>query len=126
MSPVFDAARRLSVLDVEDGKVRSRHEEMLTSDDPFQKAKGLSELGVATLICGAVSRPLAELLSARGISLVPFVCGPVEEILCAYLEGSLSETAFAMPGCCGRRRLRFGAAGRCGMGRGRRTPQGAG
>jgi len=114
VSPVFDTSQRLDVLDVEDGQVRSRQEEEIAADDPGRKAGRLDELGVTTLICGAVSRSLAELLAARGIHVLPFVCGGTEEVLSAFLAGRLPDPSLAMPGCCGRRRNRFGAVGRCG------------
>ena len=114
VSPVFDTSQRLEVLDVEEGQVRSRREEEIGADAPCKRAGRLGDLGVATLICGAVSRSLVELLAARGIRVLPFVCGETEEVLSAFLAGRLPDPRLAMPGCCGRRRRRFGAEGHCG------------
>jgi predicted Fe-Mo cluster-binding NifX family protein len=56
------------------------------------------------LICGAISRPLEAMLLSAGVEVIPQTCGPVEEVLKAFMSGKLTEKAFLMPGCCGRRR----------------------
>jgi len=113
ISPVFDTSRQLLVIDAEDGKVVSRRDHEIETDDPLQKAARLTEFGVEALVCGAVSRPLAQLIEDRGIELIPFVAGDVEEIITAFLAGLLPSPDMAMPGCCGRR-----TRGRQGQGRG--------
>ena len=55
------------------------------------------------LVCGAISRPLAEKALAAGIKVIPFVAGDVEEVIEARLQGELPSSALAMPGCLGRR-----------------------
>lgn len=113
VSPVLDASRHALLVEIGDGKVVSRQEHELGTDEPFAKASRLAELGVETLVCGAVSHPLAEMIAARGIRLVPFVAGETEAVLAAYLAGNLPSSSLAMPGCCGRRRrFRGGRGGR--------------
>jgi predicted Fe-Mo cluster-binding NifX family protein len=107
VSPVLDASRQLLLLEVGNGKIVSSGEQHeIGSEEPLLKAARLAELGVEALICGAVSRPLAEMIAARGIRLVSFVAGETEEVLAAYLAGNLPSPALAMPGCRGRR-MRF-------------------
>lgn len=103
ISPVFDVAGRVLLLEVEGGQMRGRQEEPLP-ESPASKTERLAELHVDTLICGAISRPLAEMLAVRGIRLAAFVAGDAEEVIRAYLAGQLQSPVFAMPGCCGRRR----------------------
>jgi len=62
------------------------------------RAARLGQLGVNVLICGSISNPLARLIEARGIRLVPWMTGPVDEVLQAYLAGALPADRFAMPG----------------------------
>ena len=62
-----------------------------------QKAGRLESLGVDVLICGAISRSLASQVAASGIEVLPYVLGPVDEILKAYLIGQLGQSKFAMP-----------------------------
>lgn len=115
VSPVLDVAERLLVITVAGGGEVARGEEALPAADLAARAKRIRELGIDTLICGAVSRPLEMLLVASGIRLLARVCGPVDEVQRAYLEGRLADAAFTMPGCCRRGR----GASRRGAGRGR-------
>ena len=115
VSPVFDVARCLLLVDVEAGRAPRRRLESLTEGDPLARAGRLKRLSVDVLLCGAVSSPIEQMLLSAGIQVIPFVCGNVDEILRAYLSGRLRGGAFLMPGCGGRRRR--WAGGRGGAGR---------
>lgn len=104
LAPVFDVSRQVAVMEVKDGKIINRQEHDLESVEFYTKVIKLVKLGINTLICGAVSRPLADMIVAQGIKLVPFMAGETDQVAKAYLTGSLLNTSFAMPGCCGRRR----------------------
>ena len=101
---MFDVAEHLLVVNIEDGGEASRTEERIQETVASRKAARLAELGVDTLVCGAVSRPLEEMVMASGIQVIPWRCGPVDSVLEAFASGRLKEEAFLMPGCCGRRR----------------------
>jgi predicted Fe-Mo cluster-binding NifX family protein len=106
ISPVFDASRTILVLTLERQMVIGRELVVFANDNPIHKLRRMSDLGIHTLICGAISRELAQMLSARGISTLPFVTGAVDEVLAAYMIGGLPNMRFSMPGCrgrCGRR-----------------------
>jgi predicted Fe-Mo cluster-binding NifX family protein len=118
ISPVFDVAERLLVVRIEDGREVDRHEERITETAASRRAVCLAELGVDVLVCGAVSRPLEAMIAASGIQMIPWRCGPVEQVLDALMSRQLTEEAYAMPGCCGRRRQARGP-GRGRRGRGR-------
>ena len=124
ISPVFDVARQVLMLDVEEGRVVARHEEMLPGTEPQAQAGRLASLAPHTLICGAVSQSMAGLLATKKIRVIPFTAGAVEEVVAAWLAGTLPNPTLAMPGCYGRRgRFRGPGYGR-GMGArfgGRRT-----
>ncbi len=119
ISPVFDTAGTLLVAEIEAGQITARRQEPIQATLPSEKVARLKALGVETLVCGAVSRPLADMIAAEGIRLVPFVAGTVEEVLAAYTQGLLPGPAFVMPGCGRRRRGRFGRGRGPGRGRGR-------
>ncbi len=105
VSPVFDAASRLVLIEVEQGTEVSRQMVEVGADlFPVQRVRRLTDLQVGVLICGAISRPLASFVSAAGIDLIPWVAGPVEDVLRAYLADRLSEPRWRMPGCAGRPR----------------------
>ena len=104
VSPVFDVARRLVLLDVESGQEVSRKEESIDKSGPAAKTQRLTSLGVDVLVCGAISGPLAGMLTANGMKVIPWICGDVENVFQAFLRGHLFDPSFLMPGCCGRRR----------------------
>ncbi|MDO9542540.1 MAG: NifB/NifX family molybdenum-iron cluster-binding protein [Kiritimatiellia bacterium] len=116
IAPVFDVSRQVVVMEAKGGRIINRQEHDLESSEPSAKVIRLTELGIDTLICGAVSRPLADMIVARGIKLIPFVAGETDQVAEAYLAGSLMNTAFAMPGCCGRQQGFRGPRGGRGMG----------
>lgn len=103
ISPVFDVARSLTVVDVEDGTEVRREAAILEETEPASRARRVAQLGVKVLICGAISAPLEAMLVSAGVQVILYVCGPVEEVLQAFVSGRLTDQAFLMPGCCGRR-----------------------
>lgn len=104
VSPVFDSAQRLLVLDACDGRIVGRSEASLAEETLPGRVDALRRLGIRALVCGAVSRPLADMIARTGIELVPFVSGEADEVAQAYLSKELPGPAFFMPGCCGARR----------------------
>ena len=116
VSPVFDVAGRLLLVEIEAGQELSRLEAALTAAGPLARARHVAEMGVDELICGAISRPLEQMLLSAGVRVIPQTCGPVDEVLSAFAAGQLTEQAFLMPGCCGqRRRMRRGRRRRAGF-----------
>jgi len=104
VSPVLDVAKRVLVVDTDGDVEFGRHEVEIDETNLAARVRQIGGLGVRVLICGAVSRPLEEMLGAAGVRVIPHVCGPVEGVLRAFLTGRLSDETFLMPGCCGRRR----------------------
>ncbi|MDQ1333461.1 MAG: hypothetical protein QG552_411 [Thermodesulfobacteriota bacterium] len=103
VSPVFDTASRLLILDVEETGEASRFEVFLDEQTCSRKCSRIQVLGVEVLICGAISRHFQGVLTATGIHVIPWVCGPVSEVMSAYMEGTLSHSRYLMPGCRHRR-----------------------
>jgi predicted Fe-Mo cluster-binding NifX family protein len=103
VSPVFDVARQLLVAHVVAGKSDACRHEPLSIQSPADLAQQLAQWGVNILICGGISSSLRETLEHAGITVVPQICGPVQDILRAYLEKQLPDKKFAMPGCCDQR-----------------------
>ena len=86
ISPLFDSTRMLLVLDVKGRRINNRHYEPLNCDSAFDRAARLHELGVEVLICGGISITFADQIEARGIKLIPFSSGRIEDVLRAYLD----------------------------------------
>jgi predicted Fe-Mo cluster-binding NifX family protein len=97
ISPLFDATRMLLIADVRGHTIAAKHYEPLTCDSAFAKAARLNDLGVDVLICGGISDTFANLIEARGIKLIAFSAGNVEEVLKAYLADETGVTQFQMP-----------------------------
>jgi predicted Fe-Mo cluster-binding NifX family protein len=114
VSPVFDTAREMLLVDLSDGTETARHLAALGGVCPAERTARLRELGVSTVICGAVSRPMAAWCATEGIRLVPFTAGDADEVIAAWIAGLLPDDGFRMPGChgqgrgrgCGRRQRR--------------------
>jgi predicted Fe-Mo cluster-binding NifX family protein len=106
IASVFDTARQVRLVDCAAGGIAAQSEVALADDLPVRRVLHLVELDVDTLVCGAISRSLHDQVAAYGIAVFPFVAGDLDEVVQAWLAGELSRDAFAMPGCCGRRRLR--------------------
>lgn len=106
VSPVFDVAGQLLLVELDRSVETSRREERLVEEAPDRRADRIAEQGVATLICGGISRSLESLLAARGVQVIARVCGTVDEVLGAFSAGELHDERFAMPGCCNRRQRR--------------------
>lgn len=110
VSTVCDFSRRVLLVDVQGNRELSRSQVLLSDEPALQRAARLERLGVQVLICGAISRPLAWFIKQEGIKLVPYVSGPVDEVLAAYLCGRLTDPRFLLPGSppAERRRWRYG------------------
>ena len=104
ISPVFDVAGQLLLVELADGLEVARHEQMVSETTVEERARKLAELGIETLICAGISQSLETDMTDRGIRVIARICGNVEEVLAAFVAGRLREERFAMPGCCGQRR----------------------
>lgn len=115
VSPVFDAAGELLVIDYTDDQETSRHLVELPAGSVSGRINAVHDSRIEILLCGAISRPLLDMLLAEGVSVTPFLSGEIESLLEARLADHLSDPCYLMPGCCGRRRRR--QRGRNGQGR---------
>lgn len=103
VSPVFDVAARLLLVDLRRGNELKRREVVLFEKTPEGIVRNLRELGIRVLICGAISLGLQHALEQIGIRVLAEICGEIESVLAAYQAGRLRSPEFIMPGCCGRR-----------------------
>lgn len=114
IAPVFDVSREALVLTVEDGTAVARTTENIEAPTPSLKIDRLTELGIQTLVCGAITEPLHHELSIRGVKIIGFVAGDLDEVVESLLAGRLPNRVLSMPGCCGRKRRFRGGRGRGG------------
>ena len=99
ISPVFDVAVRLIVVEFDGGVPAGRSEFSIRESGGEARAELLQELGVTILICGAISNHTARLVERSGIELLPWFVGEIEEVIEACCTGSLDNDGFIMPGC---------------------------
>jgi len=99
VSPVLDVASQLLIVDLQDGREVGRRVEPLPDGSPARLAATIAAWGVQTLICGAVSQALGQLLQTRGIELISQIRGDIDHVLRAYQFGQLDGSDFRMPGC---------------------------
>jgi predicted Fe-Mo cluster-binding NifX family protein len=119
ISPVFDVSREAAILTIENGILAAQSSANIETPAPGLKAARLVDLGIDTLICGAISEPLRADLANRGVRVVAFVAGDVGDVVRAFLAGELPATGLSMPGCAGRHaRFRRGRPRRSGRERG--------
>ena len=108
VSSVFDFAHKLLVIGLENGEEKCRQEIVLVEQSVPERAAMLKQLGVGVLICGAISRALAEMINGSGIQVLPFVKGSAEQIMNAYKTGQLSQPQYTLPGFWPGARRSFG------------------
>jgi len=110
VSPLFDTACNILLVDLEGNEERSRRRVVIDESFPPGKISRLVKLGVNILICGGISRGLLALVENSGIRVIPWVAGEIEEVLAAFKTGELPASSFMMPGCRRRLRRRSGRA----------------
>lgn len=114
MAPVFDVSREAVVMSIREGAVESRTREGIEASTATRKIERLVELGVQTLVCGAISEQLQHDLTVRGVKVIGFVAGELDDVVRSFLAGRLPSPELSMPGCCGRQRRCRGGRGRNG------------
>ncbi len=98
VSPVFDFAHRILVVQWDKDHERARYRYEIPDEPMAARAERLRELGVNVLVCGAISNSLADMVRGLGITLIPWKCGLIEEVLVAYVSGALEDPRFSLPG----------------------------
>jgi predicted Fe-Mo cluster-binding NifX family protein len=119
VSPVLDSAASLTVIEHGAAGETARRVLRLDGTEVGSRARQLNGLGLDVLICGAVSRPLYELLVTGGFEIVAFVAGEVDQVLTTFLRGGLPDRALVLPGCRCRWRGKVGHAPQASGRRGR-------
>lgn len=100
VSPVFDSAERLLVVEVDHDQKTACRSTILLEPNQARRAAQLSRLGIDQLLCGAVSRALEDLLNSSGVRVHGRIRGEVEDVLQAFLTDGLDDHRFCLPGCC--------------------------
>jgi predicted Fe-Mo cluster-binding NifX family protein len=90
ISPRFDCAGNVLMVDVTDGSVTGRRLETI---EPFrwrQQINALKEKGVEVLLCGGIRRCDYMMLVRIGINVCAGLVGEVDDIIDAFLRGEIA------------------------------------
>ena len=104
IAPVFDVSQQLVVLEIAGGKILARQVLQIGECDPSVKVKILADQHVSTLVCGAISRVVAGMVSSQSIHLLSYIAGDEKTITDILASGRLPDDTHMMPGCGSRRR----------------------
>lgn len=74
------------------GKVQLQ-EAVLSERDVIRRVRQIADLGIETLICGAVSGFVFRMLQHHGIQVIGGVIGNAQDVLNQYLSGNLRAGA---------------------------------
>ncbi|MBN2412926.1 hypothetical protein JXQ31_14660 [candidate division KSB1 bacterium] len=113
ISPLFDSSQVVLVLDVENGIEINRQHVTLKMQEPSSRAGELAERGVQVLVCGAISLAFASAIESMGINIIPFVAGDINPVIRSFLNGTVQNSDFRMPGCRRKRHRRFRGGRNC-------------
>lgn len=98
ISPVFDAASALLLVDLGDNAPLERDLRLFQPGREDSFIALLLENDVQLLICGAICAGAANRVENAGVEVVPFLTGEVESVIDGFIEKG-DFTAFTMPGC---------------------------
>ena len=109
VSPVFGAAQRLKIWEVQENEINSQELLTISTVAPYMRPQWLKSQGVEVLLCGGIGQRMKMLIESCGIKVVPWVAGVVDDVLEAYLNNTVFEEQYLMPGCWrGKRRFKPG------------------
>lgn len=115
IAPTFDFACQLLIVSYRNGKIIDKHKIDITEQLPPLRAARLKNLNINTLLCGAISNPLAAMVWHQGINIISGLSGNVEAVLKESLSGGNLMSRYTLPGFtrkvwkgyCRRSRRRF-------------------
>jgi len=104
----LDFAITFLISDLENGVVKNKEIIAIKESLPTLRANRLKNLEVNTILCGAVSDPLAIIAYHCGIEILSGLSGNVHEMIDAFVKGDIMQyhTPDFQPGfrkCCGYR-----------------------
>jgi len=116
VASTYDFSSEVTIYSCENDQVLER--ECYIVNDQFMplRARKLQDMGVRILICGVIANPTALLMKHQQIDVVSGISGEADAVITAYLNDTLDNREFKLPGyekiCCGRRRRNRRQCGR--------------
>ena len=98
ISPVFDVAQNLLMINLDRGEETARRNISLAGLSTPLKIDTLKKNNIEIVLCGAISESFLRLLTTSGIRVEPWISGNIEEVIQAVLQNKLSDPCYRMPG----------------------------
>jgi predicted Fe-Mo cluster-binding NifX family protein len=98
VSPLLDTARHFFIFETQSSEILSMQRSDTAAISLTELATFFEQSKVDMVICGALTAQLRKLLEDREIKLCPWVRGDVHEVLQAFLQASLADRRFRLPG----------------------------
>ena len=89
VAPCFEHTATISIFEIEGGRVGDQTDFLLHSRDPFDRVRLLRDQEVDTLICGGMQHRFQDIIEGRGIRVISWVSGDVDDLLARFLRGDL-------------------------------------
>jgi predicted Fe-Mo cluster-binding NifX family protein len=109
VSPLLDVAKKFALYELKESEIKQKMTIDIHTDDEPQRIDKLKEIGVTVIIGGAVSGFVSEIIREKGIQLISWITGPVDNTIDLYIKDELKpfcgETQETL-GCRRRRRQR--------------------
>jgi predicted Fe-Mo cluster-binding NifX family protein len=108
VSPTFDFCRHLLLVEISSGEPSMMTALDLSGLESVRRSRFLKKLEVDILLCGGISRKLAEDIEENDIRVISWLSGEIQEVLHAYLKNKLPDPQLTLPGChSGANKIRF-------------------
>lgn len=98
IAPTFDFASQLLIVSYKNGTIVDKYRDDIAERLPPLRAAKLKELNINTLLCGAISNPLAAMVWHQGINIISGLSGNVEAVLKESLSGGNLMSGYTLPG----------------------------
>jgi predicted Fe-Mo cluster-binding NifX family protein len=95
--PRFGCTREIIVVTIEDGRIVSRKQLMMTPEMFISLPVVLASEHISVMICGGIHPRFQQAIQGQNIQLVWGVVGEWQDVLQAYLDGTLySDPTFCL------------------------------
>lgn len=93
VAPCFEYSATITIFTVEKNSIQDQVDFSLKSREALDRLRLLRDQRVDTLICGGMQDVFEDMVRARGIEVISWVSGEIEELLNLYFKGELISGA---------------------------------
>ena len=102
IAATFDFASHLLIVTYRNKNILDKTTVKINEPLPSLRAARLKKLHINTLICGAISNPLATMIWHLDINIISGISGEVDIVLKEFLNGGNDLSHYTLPGFTGR------------------------